>query len=135
MLRSAFCVLKNGNRILLQLRDNKRGIANPGKWALLGGRLEVDETPLQGIKRELKEEVDCPIYNLFYVDKIKIKNYQNKDETFFLFRGDVGREIKDINLFEGQRLEYFKFEDFTKLRFSELLKDFLLKNKEKFFYF
>ena len=134
MLRSAFCVLRNEDRILLYLRDNKPYIPDPGHWALLGGRLKEDETPSQGIERELREEIDCQVYNLAYVDKIleEAENYPNK-ETLFLFKGDVNTEIKDIKLFEGQRLGYFTFEEFKDLKVSKIIKDYIIKNKHRLF--
>jgi 8-oxo-dGTP diphosphatase len=44
-------------RFLLQHRDDKPGIVNPGKWGSFGGELEPHETPEDGMLRELEEEL------------------------------------------------------------------------------
>ncbi len=45
-------------KIILQQRDNKPGIMNPGQITTFGGAVEDGETPEQAIIRELKEELD-----------------------------------------------------------------------------
>ena len=42
---------------LMQLRDNIPTITSPGYWSLFGGALENEETPINGIRRELDEEL------------------------------------------------------------------------------
>jgi ADP-ribose pyrophosphatase YjhB (NUDIX family) len=44
-------------RFLLQHRDDKPGIANPGRWGSFGGEIEPYETPEEGFLRELDEEL------------------------------------------------------------------------------
>jgi len=46
------------------LRDDKPGIPYPGHWGLFGGHLELGETPEEGLKRELLEEIDYEIASL-----------------------------------------------------------------------
>ncbi len=45
-------------RFLLQLRDDKPGIDNPGRWGSFGGRVERYEPPDDGFVRELREELE-----------------------------------------------------------------------------
>ena len=52
----ALIVDQNG-RYLMQLRDNIPTITFPGYWSLFGGALENKETPVNGIRRELDEEL------------------------------------------------------------------------------
>ncbi|MBP0013414.1 MAG: NUDIX domain-containing protein [Roseofilum sp. SBFL] len=57
----ALAVLYRENRYLMQLRDRIPGILYPGFWGLFGGHLERDESPDEGIRRELREEIAyCP---------------------------------------------------------------------------
>lgn len=46
-----------GDRVLMQLRDRKGGIAFPGHWGFFGGRIEPGETALAAAFRELSEEL------------------------------------------------------------------------------
>lgn len=48
-----------------------------GKWMLPGGRLEEDKTPLEGLKREIKEETgieDCVVEEILNVGLSESKN-------------------------------------------------------------
>ena len=46
------------NRVLLQKRDENPDIEYSGYYSLVSGYLEEEETPLDGIIRELKEEFE-----------------------------------------------------------------------------
>ncbi|HWK44886.1 MAG TPA: NUDIX domain-containing protein [Stellaceae bacterium] len=50
-------IVAEDGRYLLQLRDDKPGIAVPGHWALFGGGLEPGESPATALVRELREEL------------------------------------------------------------------------------
>ena len=55
---TATALLVNADgRFLLQHRDDKPGIANPGKWGSFGGEIEPYETPEHGFLREMQEEL------------------------------------------------------------------------------
>jgi 8-oxo-dGTP pyrophosphatase MutT (NUDIX family) len=63
----AFVVCNNG-QIMLQLRDNIKSIDNPGTISVFGGSLEKNESYIEGLKRELKEELNV------VVDDIDLKS-------------------------------------------------------------
>lgn len=50
-------ILENRGQILLLAQTTKNG----GKYALPGGKVEVDETPTQALIRECKEEADIDL--------------------------------------------------------------------------
>ena len=54
--RSTLCYIKSRGRILLLYRCKKKNDVNEGKWIGVGGHIEVSETPLECVKREIYEE-------------------------------------------------------------------------------
>ena len=46
---------KDTKRIIFNLRSNS--VSHSGKWSFWGGKLESGETPVQALKREIKEEI------------------------------------------------------------------------------
>jgi len=53
----AIAILYQGDRVLMQLRDDIPGIVYPGHWGFFGGHLEPGETPEAALRRELQEEI------------------------------------------------------------------------------
>ena len=53
----AAIILVDGDRYLLQQRDDKPGIWYPGHWGCFGGAVEPGESPEQALSRELQEEL------------------------------------------------------------------------------
>lgn len=134
MIKSAFCIIKRKGRILLYLRDNEAHIPAPNHWAFLGGRVENGETPLEAVKRELNEEINCKVHNIEFIDKIIRENdSEENDETFFIFKGAINENLDKIRLFEGQKLGYFTFEECLKLKMAPIFKNFLMNNKDRIF--
>jgi 8-oxo-dGTP pyrophosphatase MutT (NUDIX family) len=60
-LYAGFLLKTADNKLLLQQRDNKPNIVNPGMIAVFGGTAEVNETPEDCAKREAVEEVGLVI--------------------------------------------------------------------------
>jgi 8-oxo-dGTP diphosphatase len=56
-LTTAGLLVDADGRFLLQLRDDKPEIINPGVWGTFGGELEPYETPEDGFLREIEEEL------------------------------------------------------------------------------
>lgn len=52
-------VVKSNNKVLLCKRNNEGSL--PGEWSIPGGKLEVDETPIDGAAREFYEETNIEI--------------------------------------------------------------------------
>ena len=63
----AIVILYQAGGCLMQLRDDIPTIIYPGHWAFFGGHLEPGETPHEGVRRELMEEIgyDAPSLTLF----------------------------------------------------------------------
>jgi len=98
--------VNSDDKIILLLRDDIPTIKCPNCWDLVGGHPEGNETPEQCIVREVKEETEIEIINpkLF-----KVYEMEDRDEYTFWQKADF--EIEDINLHEGQRLQWFSEEE------------------------
>jgi len=133
MEKVSLVVLRKDNRILLYLRDNKQGIPYPNYWSLIGGTVEKNETPLHAIKREIKEEINSEVKNIKFVEKIKvINNPLCENHIISLFKGEISKNLEDINLSEGQKVSYFTLSELKKVYVVDFLKKFIFQNKEKF---
>lgn len=60
IIKVVAAIIENeNNEILCTLRPIEKILGN--YWEFPGGKLEVGETEFEGIKREIKEELDCEI--------------------------------------------------------------------------
>ncbi|MBC8494631.1 NUDIX domain-containing protein [archaeon] len=59
----------NSKEELFIVKRSSDDVQNPGLWELPGGRLNVDESPFDGLKREVKEEcgLDIEVLNALSV--------------------------------------------------------------------
>lgn len=102
------------NKFLFLLRDNKPGISHPNKWSLFGGGIEDGETPIQGLNREIKEEANILIYKtrLLLSEEFALNignvSYKIIGHIFYTY---TDAELKDIKLFEGQKVDYFTLDE------------------------
>ena len=118
----------------MHLRDDKPSISYPNYWSFIGGEIEKDESPLQAIERECLEEIALKPSNIKFIGKLFIPSFNlNENDEVFIFKGEVDKEVNEIVLTEGQRLEYFYFEDVQNLKIPALVKKFILENKSKLF--
>jgi 8-oxo-dGTP pyrophosphatase MutT (NUDIX family) len=63
---AAALIVVEGGRYLMQLRDNRPDIYYPGYWGLFGGALDIDEEPLDALRRELREELSLNVGEVNY---------------------------------------------------------------------
>jgi len=92
----ALGILYQGNDLLLQLRDDIPTILYPGCWAIFGGHLEIGESPLQAVKREIWEEIGFqmgdPVYFQTYSDQYAVRH---------VFSHPLTVSLAELNLQEG----------------------------------
>ena len=135
MRRNSIIILKRDHKIPLNLRDNKSWINYPDYWGCIGGGIEKGETPLDAIKREIKEEIDCEMKEITEIGKIIIKNDSDcRDCENIVFLGKIDVDEDSINLKEGKEVRYFDFEEIIKLKIPLQLRSFIVQNKDKIFY-
>lgn len=53
----AALLVHSDGRYIMQLRDDKPGIFYPGHWGCFGGAVDSGETPIDALRRELREEI------------------------------------------------------------------------------
>lgn len=88
IIEVAIAILSQGDRVLMQLRDNIPNIIYPAHWGFFGGHLEQGETPRQAVEREVLEEIgyQIPSATLFGV-------YSDLGESRCTVRRDDGRTV------------------------------------------
>ena len=82
-----FFYAKNSNRFLFLLRSDSK---NQGNWGLPGGKIENDETLLEGVQRECMEELD---YFPEHAHLIPIQKFVNNQLTYHTFFCEVADEF------------------------------------------
>ena len=116
------------DKILLHHRDNKPEIPYPDCWTFPGGGIEQDETPAEGIVRELIEEAYYSPKSLQYIG-YRLNENRTLTYVFFAFIGS-----KEAKLFkrgiEGQGIGFFTLNEIGRLNFPAL-SDRLLKKYRK----
>jgi len=124
LIGAGIILLNRNNEVLLLLRDNKIDIPFPNMWDIPGGKVEEGESPEQALRREMMEEMS--INNLGEIKLFKILTSENITDNIFWKRLDLNPG--EIDLKEGQRIEYFDLERIrkTKLAFNynEVLESF-----------
>lgn len=106
-MRGAGIILLNrNNHVLLLLRDNKVDIPFPNMWDIPGGRVENGEIPEEAVRREMNEEMG--INDLGEIELFKI--YTSENLTDYIFWKRIDLNPAEIDLKEGQRIEYFDLE-------------------------
>ena len=115
---------------MLYLRDNNPLIPSPGHWDLIGGGVEENESDMEALEREIKEEINIEVKNIEYINDIWREEENNgKMIHMILFKGNIEAPLDQINLAEGQKLGFFKLEDLSKLKIPKVYLNFIEKNK------
>ena len=116
-------------QVLIYLRDNKPSISYPNYWDLLGGMVEIDESPQIALIREVQEEIGV---HLEEIDELG--HYISKEgSVFHLFWGKIDATPDELTLTEGQQLTSMAIENRTSYRFppvlEQALNDFAISGK------
>lgn len=112
--------------LLLYLRDNKPGIPFPDHWDLIGGHVEVGETPEEALIREVKEELDIDLKEYEFFRRYECLTGDAYENIKYIYTGRINIPIDEITLLEGVRPQYFKKEEIPKVRFANILKSIVM---------
>ncbi len=96
----AMCLLLGSKRKIL-LGKGYDKVKRESFYRVLGGSLNQGESPEEGIRREIQEELNCGIKNLKFLDTIEnrfVYEGENRCEIVHLFLGNVS-DVK----FESQK--------------------------------
>jgi 8-oxo-dGTP diphosphatase len=92
----ALAILYQGDRFLMQLRDDIPGIAYPGHWGFFGGHIEPGEDPLTAVRRELLEEIGYAPPALYPFQRVEADQVVRH-----IFYGPLPVSVDSLDLLEG----------------------------------
>ena len=106
---SAAIIIDKKNNFLLQKRDNKKNIFFPNHIGLFGGAKNYNESYVQALKRELKEEIGFTPQNINFFMKLSF-DFKNKKILRYVYICKVNvLNKKKINLTEGAGFTILSF--------------------------
>ncbi|EJS69314.1 8-oxo-dGTP diphosphatase [Bacillus cereus] len=88
MYKYTICFIRRGDNILLLNRNKK---PNMGMWNGVGGKIEDNETPYEGIIRETLEETGIDLPSVTYKGNVVFKNRDKPrdSEGMYVFLADL----------------------------------------------
>lgn len=108
------CLLR-GEKVLLQLRDDKPSIRDPGLWVLPGGYVEEGESPIAAARREFVEETSAFVSDLtFRCLLIEDSGSKEHESELWFYSVEHIAGTKYICL-EGQALEFIPISEISDL--------------------
>jgi 8-oxo-dGTP diphosphatase len=119
-------LVDSAGRVLMQLRDDRPDIADPGCWAVPGGGLEPGETLDEAARREFLEETGYQIGDLvaLYADTTVRPNGLREDRHFFVSAYDG---VQRVSCFEGQQIKFVAGRELAALTTSPHLHEIIHK--------
>lgn len=123
-------IIVHNGKVLLLLRDNIPTIYAPNKWSLPGGGGENGESPKQTLFRELKEEIDIAPKNFSFLGEFQ--DTARREADFLYFAKLTDKEARRLKLGdEGQKMEFFSFDELKNLDIASKSASYLKKYVEK----
>ena len=119
---TTLCYLRKDDCYLMLFRNRKEADINEGKWIGVGGKVKEDESPDEGLLREVYEETGLTLTDYACRGLITFITDQGENELMILYEGlawegtltedcDEGTlawvplaEIETLSLWEGDRL-------------------------------
>jgi len=121
VVRSVTAMFFHNGKLLMLLRDDKPGVVNPNVWGIIGGGIDGNETPLEAIKRESKEEISVAPSGLIYMGKSSREKYR-----FFAYLTDIDKHQISLGD-EGQGLRFFEIDLLSTIKTTPKMKEWIDK--------
>lgn len=107
------------------MRDNNPKIPYPNTWTLFGGSIKENETPIQVLQRELKEELGIKLVNpKKLLVRTRIQDGQEREDNIFLV--GLNQNVAELKLREGQEMKLFSIEDLEKINIFLPFKEYII---------
>ena len=126
-------IILKGNRVLIAKRQDH--IHQGGLWEFPGGKIEQGETPVDALKRELKEELDLAISSPEFFQDIRFE-YSDKNVHLNFYRvvdfegEEKGNENQEIRWVDIGELKKYCFPEANQPIVNRLLQEPRTKNQE-----
>jgi 8-oxo-dGTP diphosphatase len=94
-------IVADDGRVLLQHRDDKPGILEPGVWGLFGGHIDAGEDPAVAFLREMEEELGWKPKHFEPYDTVDL-HLPGADLVSHMFAAHLDTPLSSLSLNEGQ---------------------------------
>lgn len=119
--RSAAVFFVNSRgQILLRQRDDRPGLLEPGRWDVIGGLIEDDETPEAALVREVREEIGLALEGFQFWQE-----HAGRITDFHLFHAPLEVPVGELRLTEGQQIRFVAAGDALRLPLVPWLREVL----------
>jgi ADP-ribose pyrophosphatase YjhB (NUDIX family) len=111
-------------RHLLQMRDANPGICHPLQWNFFGGGLREGEAPLDGARRELREEIGVDLH----AGEITLLGHlEDAQQRVHLALCHRTIERREVVLGEGAGFGYFALADIARIDATEMTRSLVAR--------
>lgn len=123
-------LINSSGEVLMQLRDDRKDITDPGLWVVPGGGLDPGETLEDGAKREFFEETGYRVKDLVFVHSDSLERPNGAlEERYFFWSWYDG--IQPIHCYEGQDVRFMSASELLDVQMSTGLKQVILRVMQK----
>jgi len=125
MLSVVQAILLLGGKYVLQLRDDKPGIAAPNQWAFFGGSVEAGESAMQAVVREIHEELTISPQFKFQWPFEAYSAFVRNEVRYLVFSASVDDLWYQHRVLEGQDACAYSYEEAASLGMPRVTRQIL----------
>lgn len=108
-------IFNENNEILITKRSNTKMVL-PGKWECNGGAIEVGETPIEGLVREIHEELGIKVdTNKLIYFKTVINDNKHNIKDIYLYKDNIGINDLEFSDNEVSAAKYVTIEEYMSM--------------------